>query len=41
MSSKIDLRSLGGDTGVYFRRNFLFLRVGLPDPSTRMRYWWY
>ncbi len=41
MSSKIDLCSLGGNTGVYFLRNFLFLRVGLPDPSMRTRYWWY
>ena len=28
-----------GRGGVYFLRNFLFLRVTLPDPSTRTTYW--
>ena len=27
--------------GVNFLRNFLFLRVSLPDPSTLMEYWSY
>ena len=38
ISSKIDLRSDGWYMGMNFRRNFLFLSVCLPDPSTLMRY---
>ena len=30
-----------GTTGWYFCKNFLFLMVTLPDPSTRMPYWSY
>ena len=36
---KSSIRGGVGYTGVYFRRNFLFLRVTLPDPSTRTTYW--
>ena len=40
ISSKMDLLVVGGYTGMYFLRNFLFLSVCLPDPSILMRYWW-
>ena len=41
MSSSIELFGFGWCTGVYFLRNFLFLRVVLPDPSILIVYWWY
>ena len=37
-SVSIVWRAAGGYTGVYFRRNFLFRVVTLPDPSTRTTY---
>ena len=40
MSSIMDLRLTGWYTGMYFLKNFLFLSVCLPDPSTLTRYWW-
>jgi hypothetical protein len=30
-----------GRTGMYLRRNFRFLRVTRPEPSTRIMYWSY